>query len=92
MAGRNAHKLVTAAGQIVNRTGKLRSISIAVTGDRYFGKLDKLMLTGTAILYKLSTALNAVCHQDLDLGFKGALHATVASGTSRCFKRALRII
>lgn len=77
---KNAHKLVTAAGQIVNRTGKLRSISIAVSGDRVW-EIRQTDANG-AILYKLSTALNAVSHQDLDLGFKGALHATVASGSS----------
>ena len=77
---KNAHKLVTAAGQIVNRTGKLRSISIAVSGDRVW-EIRQTDASG-AILYKLSTALNAVSHQDLDLGFKGALHATIASGSS----------
>ena len=77
---KNAHKLVTAAGQIVNRTGKLRSISIAVSGDRVW-EIRQTDANG-AILYKLSTALNAVSHQDLDLGFKGALHATIASGSS----------
>ena len=77
---KNAHKLVTAAGQIVNRTGKFRSISIAVSGDRVW-EIRQTDASG-AILYKLSTALNAVSHQDLDLGFKGALHASVASGSS----------
>jgi hypothetical protein len=76
---RNAHKLVTAAGEVVGRSGKLRSIQIAVTGDRVWN-LRQTDVSGN-ILYKLSTAIN-VPHDNLDLGFKTALFAEVDSGTT----------
>lgn len=76
---RNAHKLITSAGTIVGRSGKLRSCNISVSGDRVWS-LREVGVSGN-IIYKVDAALTAAIHQDLDLTFKGELHATVAGTT-----------
>ena len=76
---RNAHKILTAAGEVVGRACKLRHCYIAVTGDRIW----ELRQNGAGgnIVYKVSCAVN-IPHTDLDLNVKTNLHATVLSGTT----------
>ena len=78
--GRNARKVATAAGTVVNRSGKLRHCSVLVTGDRVW-ELREVGVAGN-IIYSVNAALTSQIHQDLDLTFKGELHVTIASGTT----------
>tara|TARA_R110002126_G_scaffold51869_2_gene141650 strand:+ start:79 stop:342 length:264 start_codon:yes stop_codon:yes gene_type:complete len=77
---RNARKLVGAQGEVVGRTGKLRHVTLSVSGDRVYN-LREVNVSGN-VIYKLDTALVNSIHQDLDLGFRTALFAEVVSGTT----------
>lgn len=78
--GRNARKTASAAGIVVNRSGKLRHINIKTTGDRVLEFRE--VGVGGNIIYEVDTSLVNQIHQDLDLNFKTQLYVTVASGTT----------
>jgi len=77
---RHAHKLITTAGTIVNRSGKLRSCNISVSGDRIW-ELREIGVSGN-IIYKVNAGLTSAIHQELDLTFRNELHVTIASGST----------
>lgn len=76
---RNAHKLVSAQGEVVSRSGKIRHCIITVNTSAII-LLREGDITGN-IIYKLDVTRDAQHHQDLDLAFKGALFAEFVSGT-----------
>jgi hypothetical protein len=78
--GRNARKVATVAGIVVNRSGKLKHCSILVSGDRIW-ELREVGVAGN-IIYSVNAALVNQIHQDLDLSFKGQLYVTILSGTT----------
>lgn len=78
--GRNARKSITTAGEIVGRSGKLKHVNIAVSGDRVYN-LREVNVSGN-IIYKVDSSLVNQNHQYLDLGFRSALYAEVVSGTT----------
>lgn len=76
---RNARKLVTAGdAEVVGRSGKLKSVNIAVAGDRVYN-LREVNVSGN-VIFKVSAV--ALPHLDLDLGFRDALYAELVSGTT----------
>lgn len=80
--GRNARKVATVAGIVVNRSGKLRHCSLKVSGDRVWSFRE--VGVGGNIIYEVNAALTSQIHQDLDLTFKGELYVTVTGTTGEC--------
>lgn len=77
---RNARKSVTVQAEVVGRSGILKHINIAVSGDRVYN-LREVNVSGN-IIYKVDSSLVNQNHQYLDLGFGTALFAEVVSGTT----------
>ena len=72
MAGRNARKLATATGAIVNRSGKLKSVIPATTDTGsiilYNGTPAEVSANTATEIYRLKAGTGV--HINLDLNFK----------------------
>ena len=80
--GRNARKVATGAGIVVNRSGKLKHCSILVSGDRVWSFRE--VGVGGNIIYEVNAALVNQIHQDLDLSFRDQLYVTITGTTGSC--------
>ena len=72
-------KLVGTQGEVIARSGKLKHVYIAITGDRIWN-LRQVNVSGD-IKHKVSAAV-APRDIELNIPFKTALFAEVVSGTT----------
>lgn len=80
---KHGHALVSTAGTVLNRSGKVIHCNLATSGDRVW-ELREGDVNGN-VIYTINAALTDVLHMDLHLGFKTALYIKVASGTTGSF-------